>query len=608
MPKIPQYESRIPVKSIAPTTGLQPARMESPVPQAIGQLGQVIGNIGEIVYTRAKQQQAEFAKIFDVEVENKLITEHREDELTIMKSEGIDSLAAYDQLIKRHDESKKKLSDYLKGGEDTFGFGYLGERVRQNLSEEDKTLIIDNVNQYFLKRQSAFNGKLATAYQYIKNEGKFKMVEGMTVALTDGTTILEQALVEVDKNAIKLNLSYEDKRAVIQTLTKTALEKGLDDENPQMVMDIKAGKYNDELGDEKLIDYFRDKAKVVGESIMIESTYNEGKVIFGHNFEAWKKSVQEDNKLSADIKKGIITKIGLDERIYEDEIKTNSKKEYGILQKSLYENKYKNLKSFRNAVLSAQYLEPRGDYGKHSILTEAEHWFNDPDLRQTNPYDNKHTDMGYFSKMMGKALSGEIKPDDEDIQPKPFKLGIGHSKIIQEAAEGKYKDVEGFLKREIKNGRARILKGIAGQIGMFDPLSVRKANEYESALTETISKAKNKEEMKEMLTPESPKYIGDELVERFTPTIQDMKEDAIKSQKRLKGNVRQEGETIQQFEDKKKKGKTDVKPSDADAVLRGKAIDALNNWNAKPENKNKKIKINDENIRKTIEYQREKGR
>lgn len=583
MPRIPQYSTSVPVRSVAPITGLQPARIENPIPGAIGQLGQVIGNIGEMIYKRELQHQEEDKKVF-------LLSDATDTEKGLLTIDTkIAEAKTPDDIINIYQDDfknfkKQKLEGNSLALENISKDTALGKRIHQIGGFTE-----DEIATYKLKLSNAFDhydAKLSKIVAEARDTRGVQIAQDATntviLGWIDGIythkevkEIITEAYFDSNVKNASIHIANE-----IQKATITYLNDAFDKEKTDVIDAFNKGVFNKDLmgsaGDKGELNHFRDL-----ETSLVRV----------------RKS--DERQVEAD-RKGALIESGLAEVETKESGFVEKFINHKLTEKDLLMSKPINFSQLPSQVQNRW----NSTIEKFTGLLEARR--REPDTR-INPYDNKNTDMTFFTKKLGQAINGEIKPDDPSIQPQPFKLGIGHSKIIKEAIEGKFEDVQGFLKREIKNGRARILKGIAGQIGMFDPLSVKNANNFESAMMERVSKAKNKDEMNEMLTPESSKYIGDELVERFTPTIQEMKEYAIKSQKSMKGNIRQEGETIQQFDERKKKNKPESKTVD-DVISKNKAIDTINTWNAKPENKNKKIIMNDENIRKTIEYQQRKGR
>jgi hypothetical protein len=594
MPKIPTYQNQITVNAPVTTTGLQPANAVTAPEQAIGNIGETFGKIGEMVYQRAQQQQDELGKLFGTELENKLIEKNQEGELAIKSSKGIDTLKNYDNLVNNHNDLFDTLSDYLNGGPDELGFGYLGERFRQNMTDSQKKEILGNVEQYNLKRQNAFNDKLATEWQRMKDEGSMKAVEGYTVGLANGTMQLDTSLQELNYRVSSGQLSYthEQYRAAVQSLTSTALDKAIDDKDVQMIDGILNGKYNANLADDKLINHYRDAATSAKDAYTVNATISEARARFGNDYKSAIKSVLKDESLSMKIRESAVTVLKKYESAFKDQNEEQMKLAYGALQKKLYTDGFLNMEEARTAVLQSG-LDPRGEYGTHSFLTEAEHWFNAPEMRQDNPYDDKHTDMGYFSELMAKANNGELKPNS--VQAEPYKLGIGHAELINKVINGRFKDVDDYLKREIRDGRNQLLKPMLGSITGFEAYSVRDANKFEAKMMEKLDKAKNADEMKSMLTPGTKDYITQLTIDEARTSMKERV--AEEKQKKIEGK-KQEGQTIQQYEENKNKPKL----TPADEGLKQKAIDKINQWNAVPSNQDRKKVLNDTNIQKTMDY------
>ena len=450
MPRIIPYIAKFLPESGVPTTGLRPAPIDlmTAVPKAIGELGEVVGRVGDLIFAQAQKQHKENLSIADTEISRFLTNELREDEQRLLAARGDKAIEEYDNYVGRLDVVIKKLDNTIEGKETINELGYTASRTFKKMTVIEKEGLRAGVLKWAENKKSSFNSHLGNARYEIKQVGGLKVIDlEASSAITYGD--YQKSKENIFRKYNEMGLSERDALLALQTFTKRFIQAGIDRDDLTIINKVLAKEFDDELLDTELINQMRDEATDAKKFIDLNTLKEKYIAKIKDPFD-----IEQKEAIEKEIKKEKI------EPEVQQAILAGFRQEINTRQQDVRESE-------RNAedriFLMIEANEPSGKILKAlrketTIRPQRRLQIEEQVIR--GRYETfKKTDPYYEMRLYNKVL---ITPDDitdDDLKSVPGKLSVDNSRQLvsfrnsmrKEPAPVKeaYKDMDRYIKQTI---------------------------------------------------------------------------------------------------------------------------------------------------------------
>lgn len=614
MPKIPTYEaqsnlqnitSRIPTESGMFDTITDPGAVWKGI-GSVGQSIQDLGNDGARVVYRINQMND-----YDVRLALESRVQKNETE-AIGRITDIEGKTGDDRIkaIDEYDAWKNKVNIFDLGNINSESTSLEQKLKKSGITEEQKT-------RAWMRMQDVWN-RYDPHIARLKLEAReFNAVRSIQDSTNTAISDLDKGIVKPDvavqriiDSVAEKDLSLDKAHYLIdsnvQFATKTYLERELGKNNPEVIKDVIEGKY-----DKYLVGiYYNDKVSSVGHNLITDfkdsaqkkQSINKANTVYTEHIsniktdpfskEVWENTEKEilgNSELTIQEKSIALDALRIDRN--KEQVLIREDREAGKLKES---QEYYNLvnngdyKAAREYLENVKYLSPEDVAGKKRGLDGIGSEVNIKTLLdiKTHIMENP-TDIEVNKKLIYDNI-GSLGKEAESL------LTLALSNINDVEAKTKARSYK-FIESQVAPHNS--LLGINNTPGENDNL--KKAFD---AFDDLYQKVRGRDADK-FVDSKTMDDISRYVIEQYKPTLEqqaEWKKESIKGdQSRFKG------ESIKQYE----KRVIGIEPNEADvAELKSEAISFLVSYNEKPELKGKKIPLTDENIKKAMEYLKQKGR
>jgi hypothetical protein len=526
MPRIPVYESNILPKSTITQTGLQPARIDNPIPQAIAEIGQTIGNIGEMIYKRELQHREEDKKVYLLDKATTIETALSDFHTKIAEAKSPD------EIINIYND----FSDYKKQSLDKNNLSL------ENISNDtplDKRMhqiggfTSDEIATYQLNLIRAFNNydaKLAAITATARDTRAVQAGQATTNIATlgwiDGVLTRDQVKAKIVdaysfvKNA-PIHIANE-----IQRTTVTYLNDAFDKENIDIINAFNKGAFNKDLmgatGDHGLINQLRDRSTKVQNEIDINNKYNQVKTKYGNDFEKAMQDVRNDKSLPLSQQKSVLAILRTEQNDYDESINKEKRDGHETDMNNIYGAI--NNKRPKDALKFTRGSVWLNEHEKNTIYKSLE--------EGSDPF--KKTDGGTALNIYNNIMADKY-PEDYRFSAIPGVLNRQDAEHFTELNKQMHKEDITARKEAMRYIQKTIITGGGGKIDWqfnadgsinmntnASPDLQQKAYKATKELNDTLDHGlRNKKNLRDMVTPGNPDYIVDKVIMGNSPSFKD---------------------------------------------------------------------------------------